>query len=673
MHIQFSASGTAVDKYPAKAHLHRLVQQLSAASTPTGILVISATPSLFYPASDLPIPFRQDRNFFYLTGCNEPDTHATYSFETDKLTLWLPDIVAARVVWTGRGSTVEEALDRYDVDDAKYLSEAKKGREPWKRRGERVQYLGATNTAVGSVFPTSSSRGSDEALLHAIKACRVIKDSHELELIRRANAISGAAHTAVLEGLHAMNSEADVEAAYMATCIRKHARGQAYSPIAGAGANAAELHYVENSADFGRSQMLVLDAGCEVENYASDVTRAIPINKLNPGQWPSQEAKEIYALVERMQEQCIQEVRPGKMFVEIGRLAQRIAVEGLLALGILKNGTVQEILDAYTIGGFFPHGLGHHLGLDVHDVSPDPPPPATMYKTIAGTVAKWDTRCRYSVAWPLKPKCAARTTQGNLYFELRTSVHRELRAPGWWSKDGGDGSFGIIEWSEQASPPLSSDENRENNTLCPSLPVGSLVCANEEHVALTALLREASARHPDNVELSWPTCAGLNSVGWRLARANAVLRNNLPLLWEAVQIYFAAVDACAFVSATAEVTAEAEAAFPTPVQPPNASNCVPHASTLSEVLLQENIVITIEPGIYFNRFLLETFFLSDPKHARFIDTEVLERYVPVGGVRIEDDILVTRRGYENLTTAPKGEAMLKVIRRGAREARERSW
>ena len=81
------------------------------------------------------------------------------------------------------------------------------------------------------------------------------------------------------------------------------------------------------------------------------------------------------------------------------------------------------------------------------------------------------------------------------------------------------------------------------------------------------------------------------------------------------------------------------------------------------------MVITVEPGIYFNSFLLEEFFLNDPKHAQYIDAEVLKRYMDVGGVRIEDDILITKDGYENLTTAPKGEEMLECIRKGAEKAR----
>jgi len=401
-------------------------------------------------------------------------------------------------------------MEKYDIDEARYI-EPDKERHDMSTLQSTLDLESSTAKELRHVFSfhrhlarlpfqlsTTTIRvmaaGKGGALKHALDSCRVIKDEHEIELIRRANEVTAAAHTAVFKTIHRLTSEAEVEAAYTAVCITKHAKEQAYAPIAGSGPNAAVLHYGANNEDFRDRQMLVLDAGCEVECYASDVTRTIPLNKKRPGYWPSEDAEEVYSLVEKVQEACIKEMRPGKSFIDIVRLSQRMVLRGLLELGILKGG-VEEIEKAGTVTGFYPHGLGHHLGLEVHDVSPDP------------------------------------------------------------------------------RPSVTSDD-----------------------------LSEASTN-----------------------------------------------------------------ALPHPLPPAFDFSCSSlYSSSGSSAILEPGMVITIEPGIYFNRFLLEKFFLNDPAQCKFIDREVLDRYWKVGGVRIEDDILVTRDGYENLTSTPKGELMLGLIQEGAK-------
>ncbi|KAF2160945.1 hypothetical protein M409DRAFT_70032 [Zasmidium cellare ATCC 36951] len=469
-----------VDKYPAKSHARRFREKLGISS---GIIVASGTKNLNWPNSDMPAPFRQDRSFYYLTGCNEPDCGVSYDIEKDKLTLWLPpvDLGWHQLVYYGRGSTVEEALEKYDIDDAHYIK--KEPSEAFSRAG---------------FLP--------DLLQRALNACRVIKDEHEIDLVRRANDITAEAHTNVLKGMHGFTNESEVEAAFMKTCIARKAKAQAYDPIAGSGPNAAILHYSENTADFGKGQTVVLDAGCEVDRYASDVTRTLPINKHNPGHWYSKEAEHIYKLVEKVQQSCIKKMLPGNKYIEANWHAHHIVVEGLLKLGILK-GDANKIFHAGVSAAFLPHGLGHHVGLDVHDVSPDPPPPAQATKA---------------------------------------NVDRLREA--------------YIKWKPEAASWASELNSFENFGIGPY----------------------------------WQTS-------------------------------LTSVDA--------------------PV-------------------LEPGMIVTVEPGIYFNPVLLREL-LSDPKRSQFVDEAVLKRYIPVGGVRIEDCILINKKGYENLTTAPKGEEMLKIIRKSA--------
>jgi len=490
-----SLAGGGMDKYPAKAHARRTA---TAMGVDTGLVVLGAAKAENWPNSDMPRPFRQDRYFYYLTGCKEPDCYASYDVAHDKLTLWLPPINKARVVWTGRGSTVEEALQKYDIDAAQYIHYKEVRHYGLKTvipsiEDSVTQWVQTQDQAGGRLYCVGGAFGQEDeqmyqremALKRAMDACRVIKDEHEIRSIKQANEISSKAHTAVLRNLSKFTGEAEVEAQYMQVCIASRAKEQAYDPIAGAGTNASELHYVKNDEPFShRTQLLVLDAGCEVGCYASDVTRTMPVNRRHPGYWPSEEAENTYKLVEKVQEACIKQMKPGNTFVDIHRLAQSMIVDGLMDLGILK-GKREEIAEAGIVLGFFPHGLGHHMGLEVHDVSPSGPRPS-----VAGV--------------------------GTLAFE-------------------------------------------------PSL-----------------------CRAP----------------------------------------------------------------------------CVESAPTM-----EPGMVITVEPGVYFNRFLLETFFLCDPERSKFIGREVLRRYMGVGGVRIEDDILITRDGHENLTMAPKGQAMLDIIREGAKESR----
>lgn len=347
-------------------------------------------------------------------------------------------------------------------------------------------------------------------------SCRVIKDDYEIDLIRQANVITGDAHVEVMRGMHNFDSEADVEAAYMQVCIAQRAKVQAYDPIAGSGANAAELHYSANDADFGSGQTVVLDAGCEVERYASDVTRTIPINPKHPGHWPSKEAEEIYSLVEDIQESCIKQMKPGKQFIEVFWHSHYMVIDGLLKLGILK-GDRDEIFHTGTSRAFLPHGLGHHVGLDVHDVSPVPHPPAL--------------------------------------------------------------------------PAHFLDDDLSDRTK-------KLILENT---------RAAFAkRNPESAE--------------KMSNLQQTIQ---PSIYE---------------------------------------------TSHSASQLTPGMVVTIEPGIYFNDFLIKRFFLSQAKHRKFIDTSILDQYMQVGGVRIEDDILITKSGYENLTTAPKGARMLEIMRESARKS-----
>ena len=513
--IRTERESSSSNKYPAKAHCRRVARKVG--RNKNVLAILQGEKAAYFSSSDQYRPFRQDRYFYYMTGCNEPGCFATYSLDDDKLILWLPPIDLTRVFYEGKAnSTVEEAMKRYDIDEAYYFEGsgiesnlAFMLRDHHSGGGECLFMRSATGIVHQSIRASWKGQGRPGLLLRqAIDACRAVKDSYEIELIRKANAVSAKAHIAILKQLHAIKSEPEVEAVYIATCIVQGARYQSYGPIIGSGPNASQLHYMDNNEKFGERQTLLIDAGAEWDCYASDVTRTMPINPSNPGVWQSDEAKAVYQHVEKIQDECIAQLRPGKHFIDVVFHSIHMAIDALLDLGILK-GDHMDIFHNGVSAAFYPHGLGHHVGLEVHDAFP-----------------------------PVEKK-------------------------------GGKGRF--------------KDVRKAYNRFAQSSP---------------AFATTATFNRPRKYSIN-PSFYQLPS---------------------------------------------------TPLDPP----------------LVPGMIVTVEPGLYFNPFFLENYYLHNPEYNKFIDKTVLKRYMHVGGVRIEDDILITEDGYENITTAPKGEEMLKVIRDAAK-------
>ncbi|KAK8066052.1 peptidase M24- structural domain-containing protein [Apiospora hydei] len=494
---------TRSDLLLAKEHANKVTKQLGVQN---GLVYLPGKGVSQWEDSDMGPPFRQRRFFYYMSGANFPGCAVTYDIGADNLILWIPYTPPSLILWFGTTPSPDECLAKSDVDNVKYISDLPK-------------YLNSTLGDVGSLYvlraeqiPKSLGLGllkptikiDTSSLLPAMAEARVVKTDYEVAMIRRANDISSAAHRAVCAGFRRYANECEVEAAFLEAC--------SYPVIAGAGPNAATLHYDANDQPLAGRQHLVLDAGAEWECYASDVTRTLPVG----GQFTT-EGKAIYDVVARMQEECIDMIAPGTGFRDMHLHAHRVATQELLKLGILRRGgdsdsdsdsnekgavataeEVETILESGVSSAFFPHGLGHHVGLEVHDVAGK--------QRLMSTVAPW-------------------------------------------------------------------------------------------------------------------------IVGSRKNKRDFVLREDL--------VYMIKSSA-------------------------SASSSVPGANVLGRAL-EPGMVVTVEPGIYFCREYIEVYYLSKPELARYIDVRVLDRYWDVGGVRIEDCILVTEDGYENLTTAPKGEEMLKVI------------
>lgn len=269
-------------------------------------------------------------------------------------------------MWSGLPTTPQEALDRYDVDEVRYSTEVNACLVGLSKPARSMVW--AIPTQVSDHITFLEFDGKDfSTLKEAIDECRVVKDDYEVALVRKANEVSTIAHTAVLRAVKQAENERELEALFIQRCIAHGCREQAYHSIVASGSNAATLHYQKNNESLGSRWNLLLDAGAEFGCYAADITRTFPID----GRF-NETSRNIYDIVLRMQRECIAMLKEGVLWDDVHAHAHTVAIDGLLQLGILRGGSPDDIFNARTSVAFFPHGLGHHLGMDVHDTGGHP-------------------------------------------------------------------------------------------------------------------------------------------------------------------------------------------------------------------------------------------------------------------------------------------------------------
>ncbi|KAI1406062.1 peptidase M24, structural domain-containing protein [Hypoxylon fuscum] len=354
-------------KYPAKAHAKRVVDYIrSKIPDATGVLYLEGRADKLLEDSDEPVPFRQRRAFMYLTGVDAPDCFFIYDIATAHSTLFIPPIDADSVIWSGLPLSPEEALAKYDVDAVLPSTELNPTLARLGGSTPKSTVFAVANRVSDAVTFLEFTNKDFTVLGEAVDECRVIKDEYEIALIKKANEISGVAHKAVLEKVKKARNEYELEGIFVGTSISQGAKKQAYPSIVASGRAAATLHYVHNNKDLPGKDLLLLDAGAEWDCYAADITRTFPIS----GKF-TEESRAIYEIVLQMQNDCIAMLKEGVEWDQVHLLAHKIAIDGLLSLGVLK-GDRKEILEARTSAAFLPHGLGHYLGMDTHDTGGHP-------------------------------------------------------------------------------------------------------------------------------------------------------------------------------------------------------------------------------------------------------------------------------------------------------------
>ena len=367
---------TLKQKYPAKAHARRVSKFLTDQGfSSDGVIYLEAQKTRMVEDDDQAEHFRQRRYFFYLSGCKLPDAYLTYDIAKDILTLFIPPIDPESVIWAGLPESKEEALQKYDVDHVLYSNEVNATLAGYGHSKTTTVYAIPEQISEHITFlPFAETEFS--SLRTAIDECRVIKDSYEIALIRKANEISTLAHIeAAKVTLHASN-EQEIYGAFIGTCISNGAHEQAYHSICASGTSCATLHYLRNDQPLRERLNILLDAGAQYECYCADITRTFPVN----GTF-SKESKVIYDLVDKMQSACFKLLKANVRWEDVHEHAHWVAIRGLKEAGILV-GDEQEIFDKRISVAFFPHGLGHYLGMDTHDTGghANYEDPDTMFK-----------------------------------------------------------------------------------------------------------------------------------------------------------------------------------------------------------------------------------------------------------------------------------------------------
>ncbi|KAL1643035.1 hypothetical protein SLS61_009423 [Didymella pomorum] len=385
-------------KYPAKEHARKVAKWIvEKGGDKNGTIYLEAQKQKLNEDNDGEAPFRQRRYFYYLSGCELPDSYLTYEISSDKLTLFVPGVEPDEVIWSGLPMSPKEAKAKYDIDDCKTTADVNSHLASSTDTSQSTIYAIPEQVSDHITFLNFKEKDLKE-LKPAIEYCRVTKTDYEIALIRKANEISTVAHINVMKAAAKAQNECELEAVFLKSCVERNAKNQAYHSIVAAGTNGATLHYVNNAAPINKQNLLLLDAGCEVDCYASDITRTFPIK----GHF-NEESKAIYDIVLDMQKQCIAALEAGALWDSIHELAHKIAIDGLLKLGILK-GDADEIFKARTSVAFFPHGLGHYLGMDTHDTGGN------------ANYADKDTMFRYLRVRGTVPARSVITVEPGIYF-----------------------------------------------------------------------------------------------------------------------------------------------------------------------------------------------------------------------------------------------------------------
>lgn len=334
---------------------------------PAALVVTSSGQSA--RSRDISYPFRQESDFYYLTGISEPGYTLLISSKLKEPVLFAAPVDPVKVVWDGAGDSAMSHAKRLG---AKLIETNNPKAEILKiLKGVDLLYYQNSRGSLGreiasDLFNLSSHlRGSLPSRFAHIDTLltplRLIKDRVEIELIRRAAQVTNSALFGALSLIQPGASEQEV-AGVIEFYFRSSGAIPAFGSIVASGASAATLHYHKLTGTLRKGELLLLDVGAEMELYSGDISRVIPVSgRFSPAQ------RELYQVVLNAQKSAIRKMRPGAAMIDVQRHAIGILTEGLVDIGVLR-GKVTKLVATQAYKRYFPHSIGHPLGLDVHDV-----------------------------------------------------------------------------------------------------------------------------------------------------------------------------------------------------------------------------------------------------------------------------------------------------------------
>ena len=319
-------------------------------------------------------PYRFDSYFWYLSGFPEPEAvMVLVGGKTPRSILFCREKNEEREVWDGFRYGPEAARDAFGFDETYPFAELEQ-RLPdllanrsalWHTLGHDAAFDATIVSALNTV--RTQTRAGKRAptqindLRQRLDRMRLRKDAHEIAIMRRAAAIASAGHARAMHACRPGMAEYELEAELAYEFRKRGADGHAYSPIVAGGANACVLHYVANDKLLADHTLVLIDAGCEVGGYASDITRTFPVG----GQFRGAQ-RDVYEIVLAAQAAAIDAIRPGASFIAYHNAALRVLTQGMIDLELL-TGSIDGLIESEAYKPFYMHRTGHWLGLDVHD------------------------------------------------------------------------------------------------------------------------------------------------------------------------------------------------------------------------------------------------------------------------------------------------------------------
>ncbi len=323
--------------------------------------------------NDVHYPYRQDSDFYYLSGFNEADAVLLLipDGNGNKSIMFCRERDLTRETWDGPMIGLEGAVEQFGMDEAYSIKDLDKRIPGYLENREKVIYNmgrdpGLDGKVMGWLKEIRGKKGvhAPEELIavdHDLHEMRLYKSAAEMALMRKSAEIACEAHIQAMQVCKPGLNEADLHAEILRILTRNHCE-TSYLPIVAAGANACILHYITNNRPINDGDLVLIDAGAELNGYASDITRTFPANgKFSP------EQKALYEIVLAAQQAAIDIAVHGKQHVDSHNEAVRVITEGLIDIGLLE-GPAEDRIEDESFGDFYIHKTGHWLGLDVHDV-----------------------------------------------------------------------------------------------------------------------------------------------------------------------------------------------------------------------------------------------------------------------------------------------------------------